>query len=80
MILPSDSSLSLCEVIILLGLKQQFTRGFGNILMELWMKDGERERAGPQLRLVLGTVTMFQSLFVPVGLNQGLQVLHICIK
>lgn len=80
MILPSDSSLSLCEVIILLGLKQQFTRVFGNNHMELWMKEGERERAGPQLTIVLGTVTVLQSLFVPVGLNQGLRVLHICIK
>lgn len=73
MILPSHGSLSLLEVlIILLGLKRQFTGRscepvkFGKICTGLWMKDGEKERAGPQLGLVLGTVTMFQSLFVLV--------------
>lgn len=73
MILPSDGSLSLLEVIIiLLGLKQQFTGwsaepvNFGNIRTGLWMKDGERERAGPQLGFVLGTDTVFQSLFILV--------------
>lgn len=73
MILPSHGSLSLLEVlIILLGLKRQFTGRssepvkFGNICTGLWMKDDEKERAGPQLGLVLGIVTMFQSLFVLV--------------
>lgn len=73
MFLPSDGSLSLLEVIvILLALKQQFTGwsaepfSSGNIRTGLWMKDGERERAGPQLGFVPGTVTMFQSLFVLV--------------
>lgn len=73
MILPSHSSLSLLEVlIILLGLKQQFTGRssesvkLGSICTGLWMKDCEKERAGPQLGLVLGTVTIFQSLFVLV--------------
>jgi len=87
MIFPSHGNLLLLEVIIiLLGLKQQFTGwsakpvSFGNLRTGLWMKDGEGERAGPQLGLPLGRVTMFQSLFVLVRLNQGLQVLHICIN
>lgn len=52
MILPSGGGLSLLEevIIILLGLKQQFTGwsaepvNFGNVRTGLWMKDGERER------------------------------------
>lgn len=62
--------LLLLEAIIILGLKQQFTGwsaelvNFGGISTELWME--ERERAGPQLGFILGTVTMFQSLFVLV--------------
>lgn len=70
MVLPSDSSLLLPEVIIiLLGRKQLFTGWaakpvrFGSVRMGLWMEDGEREGAGPQLGFVLGTVIMFQSPF-----------------